>query len=266
MGSINPVFLMGDALAQRAQEIAAGLHQSVTLGVGQFCTNPGLVIAPAGQDLDRFVAALGKLIEATEPGTMLLDGILEAYEEGVKRLSKTAGVEVAVRASQTRQRQKTQCAAALFVVDGEVFLQNRELSREVFGPSTLVVRCRDEAQMLDVARALEGQLTATIHTTGDGQASCAELLSILETKAGRVLFGGFPTGVEVCPSMNHGGPYPATTDVHFTSVGAAAIYRFARPVCYQNFPQAHLPPELRDENERGVWRWVDGVLSKGDLP
>ena len=264
MGSINPVFLMPDALAERAQEIAAGLHQSVTLGVGQFCTNPGLVIGLAGDDLDRFVAALGKRIEATAPGTMLLDGILEGYERGVERLSNVAGVEVAARSAQTPQRQKTQCAAALFVVDGDAFLHNAELHREVFGPSTLVVRCRDEAQMLEIARALDGQLTCTIHTTGDGLAGCAELLSILETKAGRVLFGGFPTGVEVCPSMNHGGPYPATTDVHFTSVGTAAIYRFARPVCYQNFPQDQLPRELRDRNERGIWRLVDGVSSKDD--
>jgi len=262
MGSINPVFLMPDALAERAQEIAAGLHRSVTLGVGQFCTNPGLVIAPAGDDLDRFVAALGKLIEATEPGTMLFDGILEGYERGVEKLSNVAGVEVAARSAQIPQRQKTQCAAAVFVVDGDIFLQNPALGHEVFGPSTLVVRCRDEAQMLEIARTLEGQLTCTIHTADDGLARHGELLSILETKAGRVLFGGFPTGVEVCPSMNHGGPYPATTDAHFTSVGTAAIYRFARPICYQNFPQAQLPPELRDKNERGIWRMVDGELVK----
>ncbi len=262
MGSVNPVFLLPDVLEERAERLAAGLHQSVTLGVGQFCTNPGLVVATEGEPLDRFVAELGRLIEATPPGTMLLSGILDGYQQGIENLSQAAGVERAAQSAETPDASKTQCAAAVFAVDADVFLGNRELSQEVFGPSTLVVRCRDRAQLLQIARGLEGQLTCTIHAADAESSDCGELAAILETKAGRVLFGGFPTGVEVCHSMNHGGPYPATTDVHSTSVGTTAIHRFARPVCYQNFPQSQLPLELRDGNDRGIWRLVDGVLMR----
>ncbi len=265
MGSVNPVFLLPGALADGAQRIAAGLHQSLTLGVGQFCTNPGLVVAVEGQPLERFIAATAKLVEQTAPGTMLLDGILDGYERGVEDLSKFPGVEVAARSQQAPDRRKTQCAAALFVVDADAFLENADLGREVFGPSTLVVRCRDRQQLLAVARGLEGQLTATIHAGEDELARHGELVWILQRKAGRVLCGGFPTGVEVCASMHHGGPYPATSDAHFTSVGTAAILRFARPVCYQNFPESRLPPELQDRNARGIWRLVDNVLSKEDI-
>jgi len=262
MGSINPVFLLPGALAERADEIAAGLHQSMTLGVGQFCTQPGLVIALRGEDLDRLLAALGRMVQETAPATMLMGAIAEGYQQGVQELEATPGIELLARSGQAPDPQKTQAAAALYATDAETFLARDALGREVFGPSTLVVRCRTEAQMLDVARKLEGQLTATIHAAEGELEEHDRLVSILQTKAGRLLFGGFPTGVEVCPAMNHGGPYPATTDVHFTSVGTAAILRFARPVCYQNFPESQLPPELRNENVRGIWRLVDGVLTK----
>jgi len=265
MGSINPVFVLPGALADRAEQIAAGLCQSVTLGVGQFWTNPGLGIAVDDEHLGRFIATVGKHIEETTPGTMLLRGILEGYEKGVATLSQIPGVEVAARCRQTPERQKTQAAAALFVTDGDTFQQNLELSHEVFGPSTIVVRCRDARQMLEIARRLEGQLTATIHAREEELAQHGELIAVLETKAGRLLINGFPTGVEVCPSINHGGPYPATTDVHSTSVGTAAILRFARPVCYQNFPESQLPPELRDRNVRGIWRLIDNELQHGEV-
>ncbi|MBN2473524.1 MAG: aldehyde dehydrogenase (NADP(+)) [Pirellulales bacterium] len=265
MGSINPVFLLPGALAERAEQIAEGLHQSVTLGVGQFCTNPGLVVAVADESLDRFLAATGRLIEETAPGTMLLEGILAGYRQGVERLSKVSGVRVAAQCRRAADLKKTQAAAALFVAEGDAFLENSELGHEVFGPATLVIRCRDRQQMLQVARNLEGQLTATIHAAEDELAAQGELIAILESKAGRVVLNGFPTGVEVCPSMNHGGPYPATTDVRTTSVGTAAILRFARPACYQGFRDDQLPQELQDRNVRGIWRLVDGVLSKDDV-
>ena len=265
MGSINPVFLLPGALAARADEIAAGLHQSMTLGVGQFCTQPGLVIALDGEGLDRLLAALGRRVEETAPATMLMGAIAEGYQQGVRELEATSGVELVARSGQAPDPQKTQAAAAMYATDAKTFLAGEVLRREVFGPSTLVVRCGTEAQMLDVARSLGGQLTATIHAAEDELDEHGRLVSILVTKAGRLLFGGFPTGVEVCPAMNHGGPYPATTDAHFTSVGTAAILRFARPVCYQNFPESRLPVELRDENARGVWRRVDGVLTKEDV-
>jgi NADP-dependent aldehyde dehydrogenase len=233
--------------------------------VGQFCTNPGLAVALESEQLDRFVTALAKLIQDTDPGTMLLENILGSYEKGVEDLSGTSGVEVVARSGGSADRRKTQAAAALFLTDADTFLANPRLSCEVFGPSTMVVRCRDRQQMLAVAGRLEGQLTCTVHATEEELSDEAELLAILETKAGRVLSNGFPTGVEVCPAMNHGGPYPATTDVHFTSVGTAAIYRFARPICYQGFPQSRLPPELQDRNVRGIWRMVDHQLTRDDL-
>jgi NADP-dependent aldehyde dehydrogenase len=265
MGSINPVFVLPGALAQRAEMIAEGLHASMTLGVGQFCTQPGLVVVLGDEGLDRLLAALGRLVRETAPATMLMGPILDGYERGLSGLESVAGVQLLARSGQTPDRKKTQAAAALYATDAATFLHNDTLRREVFGPSTLIVRCRTRADALDVARSLEGQLTATIHAADGEWEEHGQLMSTLQTKAGRLISGGFPTGVEVCPSMNHGGPYPATTDVHFTSVGTAAIHRFARPVCYQNFPERQLPPELRDENPRGIWRLVDGALTKEDV-
>lgn len=262
MGSINPVFLMPEALAERAEQIADGFYQSVTLGAGQFCTNPGLVVAIDNEHLEKFVAVLCQHVKQMVPATMLLATILDSYEQGVQSLSKAGGVEVAAQARQAPDHDKTQCAAAVFVTDAEKLIDDRSLSHEVFGPSTLIVRCRNTDQMLEVARHLEGQLTATVHATQDELDRCGELLATLETKAGRLLFGGFPTGLEVCASTHHGGPYPATTDGRSTSVGTAAIERFTRAVCYQDFPQNLLPPQLRDDNPTGIWRLVDKQRTK----
>ncbi len=265
MGSVNPVFLLPGALAERAERIAEGLHQSMTLGVGQFCTQPGLAIAMDDGNLGRMLDWLGRLVENTAPATMLLGAILEGYEQGVDGLSKAPGVELVARSQQTPDRGKTQAATALYVTDAETLLRHDGLCREVFGPSTLVVRCRSAEDMLRIARNLEGQLTATIHAADGELEGHGELAAILQTKVGRLIYGGFPTGVEVCPSMNHGGPYPATTDVHSTSVGTAAILRFARPICYQSFPESQLPLELQNKNARGIWRLVDNTLTKEDV-
>ncbi len=216
-------------------------------------------------ELDSLLDALARLIEQTAPATMLLGEILCGYEKGLESLTSVGGVEVAARAREAPDRTKCQAAAALLVTDARTFLQNPNLSREVFGPSTVVVRCSTSHEMLEIAGNLDGQLTCTIHATEEELSAHGELLAALKSKAGRLLFGGFPTGVEVCASMNHGGPYPATTDVHFTSVGTSAIFRFARPVCYQGFPQNQLPPELRDRNEHNIWRLVDNVLTNKDL-
>jgi len=150
----------------------------------------------------------------------------------------------------------------VFATDAQTYLDRKQLHEEVFGPATLVVRCQNLDEMLDVAAGLEGQLTATVHATPTELAMSGELLHILQSKAGRLIANGFPTGVEVSPAMHHGGPYPAPTDVRATSVGTAAILRFARPVCYQDFPEAVLPPELRDQNVCGIWRMIDGVWGK----
>ncbi|MBO0726170.1 MAG: aldehyde dehydrogenase (NADP(+)) [Blastocatellia bacterium] len=263
MGSVNPVFILPGALRERAEAIAEGLKNSVTLGVGQFCTNPGLAVGLIDENFARFAEKLGGSIADAQPGTMLYPGILQGYEAGVKRLGGLEGLKT----TQSRiepDAAKTEARPTVFSTNARTFARHRELSEEVFGPSTVVVSCNTREEMEQIARDLEGHLTATIHGTADDLRDYARLVSILENKVGRLIFNNYPTGVEVCASMHHGGPYPATTDARSTSVGAAAIHRFARPICYQNFPQEALPVELRNVNQRGIWRLVDNQLTKED--
>jgi 2,5-dioxopentanoate dehydrogenase len=261
MGSINPVFVLPAALAERADTIADGLAASVTLGVGQFCTCPGIAAGIGGPAFDRFVARMEALMTSAAPGTMLYPRILQSYEAGGRQLGAIAGVRT-ISAEAAAGDDAAVARPSVFVTDARTFLDHHELRQEVFGPSTVLVRCDSPEQLADVARGLEGQLTATIHGTPAELAEHATLVSILEQKAGRLVFNGFPTGVEVCSAMQHGGPYPATTDARSTSVGTAAIERFARPVAYQSFPASALPLELQDANPRGVWRSVDGEMSR----
>lgn len=261
MGSTNPVFFLPGALHERGDALAEGMKNSVTMGVGQFCTNPGLTIGLGGEDFSRFTEKLGALIADAPSGTMLYPGILTAYEQGVKTLGEISGVQK-VQSSHTTELSRTEARAAMLTTDAANFLQHSELSEEVFGPSTVVVNCSSKEELEKVASNLEGHLTATIHGTGADLAEFGWLVSILENKVGRLLFNGFPTGVEVCASMHHGGPYPATTDSRTTSVGTAAISRFARPISYQNFPQSVLPVELQNKNERGILRLVDNQFTK----
>lgn len=258
MGSINPVFILPGAMKQNAEALATGLHGSVTLGVGQFCTNPGLVFIEPETATQTFLQKLGSLMTATPAGTMLTPSICSEYHSGIERFSKTAGVRLLTPTDASKRNGDAR--ATLFATAAETFLKNHELMDEVFGPSTLVVHCGSKSQMLAAAQKLEGQLTATIHGTPDDFAANADLLAILETKVGRLVCNGYPTGVEVCHAMNHGGPYPATADGRSTSVGTRAIVRFARPVCYQNFPESALPEELKESNPLGIWRLVDGKL------
>ena len=259
MGSVNPVFILPGALETRLAEIAQGYVQSVTLGVGQFCTNPGVAVGIAGPQLQAFVAETSSRIAQVPAGTMLHDGIAQRYRAGLEAWARIAGLRVAGR---TTEAGETQAAAVVFETDAGRFLEDARLREELFGPSTLVVGCETPERLYDVARRLDGQLTVTLHATDDDLARHAELVDIVREKAGRVILNGFPTGVEVAPAMQHGGPYPASTDVRFTSVGTAAIFRFARPVCYQGFPDAALPPELRDANPRRILRTVDGKLTR----
>ena len=259
MSSVNPIFILPGALAERPEEIAAGLHGSVTLGVGQFCTNPGLVFVERGAAAKTFLQKLEALIAATPAGTMLTPGICSAYHAGTGKFSKTPGVRLAAKVE--ADAGKVQAGASLFVTDAETFLGNHSLMDEVFGPSTLVVECLSREQMLAAARAAEGQLTATIHGTPDDLAAHRELLDILATKAGRLVLNAFPTGVEVCHAMTHGGPYPSTSDGRSTSVGTRAAERFLRPVSFQNFPDAALPDELKESNPLNIRRLVDGQWS-----
>jgi 2,5-dioxopentanoate dehydrogenase len=263
MGSVNPVFILPGALRERAEAIAEGLKNSVTLGVGQFCTNPGLAVGLIDENFARFAEKLGGLIAGAQPGTMLYPGILQGYEAGVKRLSAIEGLRT-IWSQIEPDPAKTEARPAVFSTTARTFARHHELSEEVFGPSTVVVSCNTREEIEQIARNLEGHLTATIHGTSDDLRDYSRLISILENKVGRLIFNGYPTGVEVCASMHHGGPYPATTDSRSTSVGAAAIHRFARPVCYQSFPQEALPVELRNVNERGLWRLIDNQLTKED--
>jgi NADP-dependent aldehyde dehydrogenase len=262
MGSINPVFLLPGAVRSRGQEIAKDLTASATLGAGQFCTNPGLVIGLESEDLEDLVRQTGQLFEQAPAQTMLNRRIKDAYQQGLERLETSAGVTVRGRSSATPDSIKTQAQPMLFSSEGRVFLDNSILSEEVFGPSTLMIRAVDKEELIRVATALEGHLTASIHGTEEDLEEYGDLVAVLQRKVGRLIINGFPTGVEVCRSMNHGGPWPATTDVHFTSVGTAAIYRFARPVCYQDVPQSLLPPELSDSNPLGILRQIDGNYTR----
>jgi 2,5-dioxopentanoate dehydrogenase len=261
MGSVNPLFVLSRALEQRAQAIAEGLSRSVLLGVGQFCTNPGLVFAVDGSAFEAFAAKLGEIFEQAAPGTMLNPGIAKNYEERLQNAAAVKNIQTH-RAARPCDPSHTEGRPGLLISDAATWLANHTLHEEIFGPATLLVRCSSPQQMLECGRALEGTLTATIHCTADELEQNRELLDILTRKAGRVLSNGFPTGVEVGYAMHHGGPYPATTDERFTSVGARSIYRFARPVCYQNIPDDVLPAELKSGNPLGIWRTIDGTLSR----
>lgn len=265
MGSTNPVFVLPGAARERADKIAAGYVQSVNLGVGQFCTNPGLLFIEKGDRLEKFAAATASAVAQAAPATMLHGGIHSAYESGVNQLAGTPGVEVLARsASPLRQQGVCQAACTIFTAPADLIARRPELTEEVFGPSSIVFSCDNISDIYDFARNMQGHLTATIHGTDEDLAEHAELVRILQRKVGRIVFNGFPTGIEVCTAIHHGGPYPATTHSHFTSIGPFAIYRFTRPVCFQNFPDEALPVQLRNKNETRIPRRVDGELTRGD--
>lgn len=259
MGSTNPVFILPDALREKQEAIAKDLAASVTLGVGQFCTNPGLVFFEEKGD-KKFIESLTQALDDTAPGVMLTPYIKEGYNAGVQKLGKTQGVNTLAKGK--AEEKGCHAPAYLFQSRAEVFLNDPSLEEEVFGPSTLAVTVDDKEQLLRVAQSLTGHLTATLHATDKDLGDYAELISILEQKVGRLIVNGYPTGVEVTHAMVHGGPYPATTDSRTTSVGTDAIRRFARPVCYQNFPQSLLPAELRDGNPLNIWRMINGKWEK----
>lgn len=258
MSSVNPVFVLPAALAEGGAALAQGFIESLTLGVGQFCTNPGLVFAIDGPDLDGFLRSAGEALGAKGAGTMLTAGIHDAYNSGVAKLSGVEGLQLVARGSQEGKGCAAQ--AALYSCDAATWLGNPLLEEEVFGPAATVVRFADAEQLIEAAQRLHGQLTATVHVREQDHALAGRLLPILERKAGRVLFNGFPTGVEVAHAMVHGGPFPATSDSRTTSVGATAIDRFLRPVCYQNVPGSLLPEALRDDNPLRLARLLDGEL------
>lgn len=241
LGSVNPMFLLSAAMKARAEDIAKGWAGSLTMGAGQFCTNPGIVVVEGGAEADRFAEAAVGALQPIGPQTMLTDGIADAYRSGQKRVAGSSGV----RELLTSTCDLRNAAPYLYRVSGEDWLANHELGEEVFGPLGIIVTAKDFDAMTAIARSLEGQLTATIHMETDDTPQAQKLMPILERKAGRLLVNGFPTGVEVSDAMVHGGPYPASTNFGATSVGTLAIRRFLRPVSYQNMPEALLPEDLR---------------------
>lgn len=259
MGSINPVFILPGALQNKGSAIAEALMQSVTLGVGQFCTNPGLVFGLRGNAFSDFATKANEIAQKFS-GTMLTQDICKRYRESVEKAANVRGVQSSGELASTTQA--ADASAVVLQADAETFLKQQELYEEIFGPATLLVSCGSPTELETIARSLPGQLTATIHGTDDDLVQYKNLIQILQQKVGRLLFNGFPTGVEVCPSMQHGGPYPATTDSRSTSVGTGAIKRFVRPVCFQNFPQSALPAELQNDNPRNIWRTVDGQFTR----
>ena len=260
MGSINPVFVLPGALKERQEEIAGGLVNSVTLGVGQFCTNPGVVMSLDSEENQAFISKTGELMGEKDPGYMLTDKIAGGYHQQTEKLSSTAGVKVVGKSK--AQSSDTASTGHVFQTDAQTFLSNGDLSEEVFGPATLHVNAQSKEELLKLAVNLEGHLTATLLATEADLREYRDLVEILERKVGRLIINGYPTGVEVCHSMVHGGPFPATTDSKTTSVGTAAINRFSRPVCYQNFPKFLLPDELQDENPLNIWRLVNGERTR----
>ena len=263
MGSINPVFLLPEKLQQSSADIAKMYAASITLGVGQFCTNPGLIIGIESEALKNFIATLGEEIKHIVPAAMLHPGILKLFSENkAKALSQQDVTTVAVSETDAKENQGLPTIAS---ATGHAFLNNPVLHQEVFGPYSIVIRCKDKDEMIEVAKNLEGQLTATVMATENDISNNDEFMEAVKNICGRFILNSVPTGVEVCLSMHHGGPFPASTDSRFTSVGADGIKRFARPLCFQNWSNDLLPVELKNENPSGIWRTINNELTKSSL-
>jgi NADP-dependent aldehyde dehydrogenase len=260
MGSVNPVFLLPEKLKMSSLEIAETYAKSITLGVGQFCTNPGLIIGIEGNDLEGFISILAEKIKTTLPEKMLHPGIAKSFFE--KRQKALEQKNVTLVAVAEKSTEENEALPTIAKTTGADFLSNPLLHEEVFGPYSLIVCCKDQHEMNEVAKHLEGQLTATIFATESEFINNETLVERVKNICGRFILNGVSTGVTVCLSMQHGGPFPATTDSRFTSVGADGIKRFTRPIAFQNWPENLLPQELKNENPLGIWRTVNNILTK----
>lgn len=264
MASLNPVVLLPGALQERSVAIASGLAASVTLGVGQFCTKPGLVFGLKSPEFSAFADTLAEAIAGCSPATMLHEGICRSFHDGVARMSAIPGVRLLAKSENAANPQATEGAPCVMITDAATLVRHRELiAEEIFGPFCLLVEAASREELTQALSLLRGQLTATLHALPEELDN--DLVALLQSKAGRLVLNGFPTGVEVCHAMTHGGPYPATSDTRFTSVGTAAMERFVRPVTYQSFPDANLPAELQNANPRGILRMVNGEPSRDPL-
>jgi 2,5-dioxopentanoate dehydrogenase len=260
MSSINPVILLPDTLNIQAEKTATTLAASITLGVGQFCTNPGLIIAIENDGLKKFIQKLSEEIQNTTAGTMLHPGIADNYSKKSSRALAQKGISVEAKSS--AEAKTNQAAPLIASVSASEFLKNPLLAEEVFGPFSLIVKCKDLGELHTVVNHLHGQLTCSVFGSEEEIGKHQSVMNILTEKAGRLIVNGVPTGVEVCPSMQHGGPFPSTTDSRFTSVGTDAIKRFVRPFAFQNFPNTLLPEELKDGNPLAIWRMVNSEFTK----
>lgn len=259
MSSVNPVILMEHALLSQKDKIATALTASLNLGAGQFCTNPGLVLMVESEASHDFQKAFAEQIEAAKPATMLNKNIWKAFTEGIQSVQSKPEVSLLAAAAETAVAEKYEAQPVAHTISAENFLSDKGFADEIFGPATLVVICKTMHALHQVLQSLEGQLTASLHAAAGDEAALPEIVDTIAQKAGRIIYGGYPTGVEVCHSMQHGGPFPSTTDAKFTSVGTAAIDRFVRPVAYQDFPDALLPDPLKNTNPLGISRLVDGT-------
>ncbi|PTM09987.1 MAG: aldehyde dehydrogenase (NADP(+)) [Bacteroidetes bacterium] len=262
MGSINPVIMLPNALKNRNETLAKTYASSITLGTGQFCTNPGLIIGIKGNDLTSFISTLAEEIVKIEPSCMLHPNIFGAYESN--KAKALAQPELKVVANYASDVKNNYARQAITTVEGKTFLANTALHQEVFGPFSMVVQCENIEQMETIISNLEGQLTGTL-IADDEAAKYSNIISALQNRVGRVIFNGVPTGVEVCPSMVHGGPYPASTDSRFTAVGINSIKRWVRPFSYQDWPNNLLPDELKNENPLDIVRTLNGQLSNESI-
>ena len=267
MGSVNPVFLMPEKLNAAANEIATMYAGSITLGVGQFCTNPGIIIGIESEALQTFIHDLGKAIQKIEPALMLHTGIVEAYKKNKGNALLQEDVHLVAESEDELWQSfetlpKLAAIPTIATASGQAFLNNPVLHQEVFGPYSIVIRCKDMPEMIAVAKNLEGQLTATLMATENDITENEKLVEAVKNICGRFILNNVPTGVEVCLSMHHGGPFPSSTDCRFSSVGADGIKRFARPIAFQNWSNNLLPDELKNENPLGIWRTVNNELTK----
>lgn len=263
MGSVNPVVFLPNALKENSQKWATAYAGSITMGAGQFCTNPGLLIAVKGAELDQFSEQLAAAIEKIEPFCMLHPSMQADFKSGRVKMewqdgvSKVAQFKGEVPPNYGRQ--------TVLKVDGKTFLENKTLSHEVFGPFSIIVQCDDEAQLVQIVNQLDGQLTGTIIGESNELKQHTEVITAMQSRVGRLIFNGVPTGVEVCPSMIHGGPYPASSDSRFTAVGIHAVYRWVRPFSYQNWPNDLLPDELQNENPLQILRTINNSSTQSPI-
>jgi len=257
MGSINPVVILPEAMNKRGDEIAKTYAGSITVGAGQFCTNPGLLLGIKGETLTRFIKSLANEILKIDPSCMLHPTIIGAYENSKQRALKESGLEVV---GEYNADLKSNFARQMITtVEGNTFLKNMTLHQEVFGPFSMVVQCEDLKQLETIISNLEGQLTGTLIADNDEATLHQNIIDALQNRVGRIIYNGVPTGVEVCPAMVHGGPYPSSTDSRFTAVGIHSIKRWVRPFSYQDWPNNLLPDELKNENPLGIIRLINNV-------